>query len=249
MPSPELKPPEKYSLAALLADVYAAPADVFDYVKTAPVRAANWLVPLILVGIMTIVYMMVAYSQPGVLRAIREAQDKAFQQNVTAGKMTQAQADAAEKMTARFMTPAVLGAFGALTGLGSTLMGLFLIALVLWLAVRWVHHSAVEYMKVVEVCALAGMIDLLQKILRTILVVWKGNLLVTASPTLFLENPSVTNRRDDFLSLLDPIEVWWVAILSLGLSKVASIHYAKAALWIFGLWYGFRVALILLTAK
>jgi hypothetical protein len=249
VPSPELPSAQSYSLPALLADVYAAPGDVFDYIKTAPVRVANWLVPLILVAIMAFVYVMVAFSQPGVLYSMQVARDKAFQKNVAAGKMTQAQADAAEKIAARILTPATLRLFSAIGAFAALATGLFLMALVLWLAVRIVHHSGVEYMKVVEVCALAGMIDLLQKTVRSILVVWKGNLLVTVSPTLFLEHPSISNRSDVWLSLLDPIDIWWLAILSLGLSKVASIHYAKAAPWVFGLWFGFRAAATVLTPK
>ena len=49
-------------------------------------------------------------------------------------------------------------------------------------------------MKVVEVCGLALFIDVPQKISAVLLVLWKENLLATASPTLFLANPSTTHR-------------------------------------------------------
>ncbi len=247
MPSPELKPVESYSLGGLLADVYAAPSDVFEYVKNTPVRAPIWLVPLLLASVTAVVYILLAFSQPGVIRSIQETQDKAFQKKVASGQMTQAQADQTQKIAARFLTPGVLKLFGAGGALGALVAGIFLMAFVLWMAVRFVHRSGVGYMKVVEVCALAAMIDVLQKIIRAILVVWKGNLLATASPTLFLTNPGLSHRTALWLSLLDPIDIWWLAVLSLGLGKVASISYAKAAVWVFGLWCGFRAAGILFT--
>ena len=75
-----------------------------------------------------------------------------------------------------------------------------------------------------------------QKIVRSILVVWKGNLLATASPALFITNASITKKTALWWSLLDPIDIWWLAIVTLGLSKVASVPYARAAVWVFGLW-------------
>jgi hypothetical protein len=102
-------------------------------------------------------------------------------------------------------------------------------------------------MKVAEVCGLALVIDVPQKLLRSFLVMWKENLLATASPALFLANPSATNRTHLFLSMIDLVDFWWLAVLSLGLSKVAGIRYRTAAFVAFGVWFGFRIILALLT--
>ena len=107
--------------------------------------------------------------------------------------------------------------------------------------------ARLDYMKVVEICGLALVIDIPQKILRGFLVLWKENLLATASPTLFLANASATNKAHVFLSMLDVGDFWWLAVLSLGVSKAASIRYRTAAFITFGVWYGFRIALTLLT--
>jgi Yip1 domain len=243
----ESQPTREYSLGGLLADVYAAPCDAFDYVKTAPVRAVNWIVPLILSVAMALVFVLVAYAQPAVLRGMRDAQEKAFQKNVAAGKMTQAQADQAQKAVERFMTPTVLKLIGVIFASFGAVAAFFFIALVLWLIVHFGHHSPVGYMKVLEVLALAGIIGILQTAVRVILVIWKGSLLVTFSPNLLLPDLDAHKKKTLWLGLLDPIEIWWLSILTLGLSKVASIPFAKSALWVFGLWYAFRVVAILLT--
>ncbi len=125
--------------------------------------------------------------------------------------------------------------------------GLFLMALVIWFGLKVCCGGQIDYMKVVEICGLSLVIDVPQKLIRILLVSWKGNLLATASPTLFLANPSTTHKTDVFLSMIDVVDIWWLAVLSLGVSKAASISYRNAALVTFVVWYGFRIILTLLT--
>ena len=63
-PPPETAPSEPSSLTDRLTNVIAAPGEVFPEIKNAPVRSSNWLVPLILACIATVIYVSVAFSQP-----------------------------------------------------------------------------------------------------------------------------------------------------------------------------------------
>jgi hypothetical protein len=249
IPSPpsEGASPEPSSLTDRLTNVIAAPGEVFEEIKSAPVRASNWLVPLILSAIATAVYICVAFSQPAVLRAMQDQREKAVQKQVASGKLTQAQADQASAAAERFMTPAILKIFGAGGAILASAAGLFLMSVGIWLGLKWCAGTTLDYMKVVEVCGLALVIDVAQKFLRVWLVVWKGNLLATASPTLFMANPSATNRTAVILSMFDVVDFWWLAVLSLGVSKIASIRYRTAAWVTFGVWFGFRIIAVLLT--
>jgi hypothetical protein len=246
-PAPECAPTEPSSLTDRLTNVIAAPGEVFTEIKHTPVQTANWLVPLLLVCLAGVFYGVMALSQPGVLRGIEDTREKAMQKQVAAKKITQAQADQASAIAERFMTPAVLKIFGAGGAICASVGGLFLMALALWLALKAATAASLRYMKVVEVCGLALMIDLPQKIIRTWLVTWKENMFVTLSPTLFVAHPDMHNRTDVLLSMFDLIDFWWLAVLSLGLCKVASIPYRTAAFIAFGLWFGFRIVTALLT--
>ncbi len=246
-PPPENAPSAPSTLTDRLADIIAAPGEVFAEVKIAPVRASNWLVPLVLSCITTAVYLCIAFSQPAVLRVMKEQRDTAMQKRIAAGKLTQAQADQAAAAVEQFMTPAIMKIFGAGGAIVVEVAGLFLMGFGIWLSLKCCTAARLEYMKVVEVCGLALLIDVPQKILRSGLVLWKENLLATASPTLFLANPSATNKAHVFLSMFDLVDFWWLAVLSLGVSKVASVRYRTAALITFGVWYGFRLVLALLT--
>jgi hypothetical protein len=240
-------PFEPSSLTDRLVNVIAAPGEVFAEIKNAPVRASNWLVPLILACILAAVYISIAFSQPAILRDLQVQREKAVHKQVVAGKITQAQADQAAALTERFMTPTLLKIFGAGGAILASAAGLFLMGFAIWLALRCCSAARLDYMKVIEICGLAYVVAVPQLILRSFLVLWKENLLATASPTLFLANPSTANKAHVFLSMLDLGDLWWLAVLSLGLSKVASIRYRTAAFITFGIWYGFRIALALLT--
>jgi hypothetical protein len=246
-PPPEAAPSGPSSLTDRLTNVIAAPGEVFEEIKGAPVRASNWLVPLLLACLATAVYMGIAFSQPTVLRGLQEQREKAMQKQIAAGKITQAQADQAAAVTEKFMTPAVMKTFFAVVGILSSVAGLFLMGAAIWLALKFGAGANLAYMKVVEICGLALVLDIPQKILRSFLVLWKENLLATASPTLFLANPSTTNKAHVFLSMIDAGDLWWLAVLSLGVGKVASLRYRTAAFITFGVWFGFRIVVTLLT--
>ena len=244
---PDAVPAEPSSLTDRLTNVVASPCEVFSEVKNAPVRASNWLVPLLMACIATAVYFGIAFSQPAVLQGIQEQQQHALQKKVAAHEITQAQADQGAAMMARIMTPTIRTLLWGGGAILAMVIGLFLMAVAVWLGLKIFTPARLDYMKVVEVCGLSFVIDVPQKLLRILLVSWKGNLLATASPTLFMANPSTTNKADVFLSMIDVVDIWWLAVLSLGVSKVASISYRTAAFITFGVWYGFRIIAALLT--
>jgi hypothetical protein len=247
--TPDAPPSEPSSLTDRLTNVIASPGEVFSEVKNSPVRASNWLVPLLLACIGTTIYIFMAFSQPAVLQGMAEQRQAAMQKKVASGGITQAQADQATAMTEKFLTPTMLKFFGAGAAVIGMIGGLFLMALVLWFGLKLCRGVGINYMKVVEIYGLSLVIDVPQKLLRILLVSWKGNLLATASPTLFMANPNAANKSDVFLSMIDVVDIWWLAVLSLGLSKAASVSYRTAALITFVVWYGFRIILTLLTVS
>jgi hypothetical protein len=246
-PPPEGPPSEPSSLTDRLAGVITSPGEVFEEIKNVRVRASNWLVPLILVCIVTAVYMCVAVSQPPVLRDMREQGHRALEKKVAAGKVTQQQADQYEAMQDKFMTPGVIKVFWSVFAVILSLSMFFIMVTAIWLALKWFTSGRLGYMKMAEIYGLALVIYVPQEILRIWLVLWKQNLLATASPTLFMANPSPSNRMDNFLSFFDVVDFWWLAVLALGLSKVASVSYRTAAFVVFGVWLTFRMVTMLLA--
>src|SRR5208283_1765569 len=100
-PSPALPAPAS-SLAARLTNVFVSPGDVFEEVKVSTPEVNNWLIPILIFSVVGILSTFVIFSQPMVIQEIHDQQAKVFDQQVKAGKMTQAQADQALAMAEKF---------------------------------------------------------------------------------------------------------------------------------------------------
>ena len=73
------------SLAGRLMNVFAAPGDVFEELRTSTPATANWLVPLLLACLVGVSYAFAVFSQESILQSMRETQEKAMQKQVDAG--------------------------------------------------------------------------------------------------------------------------------------------------------------------
>jgi len=60
------------SLGARLLNVYATPGEVFEEVRQSPPSAANWLVPVLLSCLISVISAVAIFSQETVVRQIQE---------------------------------------------------------------------------------------------------------------------------------------------------------------------------------
>ena len=109
----ETAPTEGSSLFVRLTNVYAAPGELFDEVKASPVKTSNWLVPVILACIAIVTFNLALFSQEGIVRELRETQERAMQKQVAAGAQLQV-TGAAVTGRARSNAPESAWAFPAL---------------------------------------------------------------------------------------------------------------------------------------
>jgi len=235
------------SLGAKLLNIFASPGEVFDAVKFQPVAFMNWLVPVTLSCLMGIIFSFVVFSQDAIVHQMREAQEKELQKQVAAGKMTQQQADKAMETMEKFMSPTMFKIFGSIGAVVGSFIMLFLGALIFWLIGTKALKGDFEFMKAVEVCGLANMINLLGGVVYLFLVLMKGSMTATPSPALFLPTFDPANTLHRLLAAINVIELWYVAVLGSALARLANVSYGKAAAWLFGLWMVLRLGLALIN--
>lgn len=231
------------SPAGRLFNIYATPGDVFDEVVAAKPCTANWLVPMLFLCVISVTAVLVLFSQPAILQQVRDQQERVFQKQVAAGKMTEAQAEQARKFMEGFgpNMMRITGSIGAVVG---GFAWLFLVALVLWLLGRWAFKVDFPYLKAVEVVGLANMVACLGAIATTLLAVARGNMAMTVGPALFIRDFDPTNKIQLLLASLNVMTLWQIAVLSLGLAKLSRVSFAKAALGLYGLWATSRALII-----
>jgi len=238
-PIPEPQPVEPStpatSLAGRLMNVFAAPGEVFDEIKTAPHRAANWLTPALLLIVLSWVSAWLVFSQPAIQQQMKDLSNKAIDQQVERGKLTSAQADQARAAAERFgsigykIAAAVVPVFMAF-------ITPFWGGLILWLVGSFALKAPFPYMKAVEIAGLANMILVLDVVVRTLLVLITGNLFATLSLALVVKDFDPQNTVHSLLALVNVMTLWQLAIRSIGLARVTGASVAKVVAWIFGIW-------------
>jgi Yip1 domain len=241
---PTARRPATGSLAGRLINIFAAPDDVFDEVKTNPLSTANWLVPVLVGCLVGIVYVFVAFSQESVIRSVHEMQEarvrKQFEKQVQAGKMSREQADRAADQALQameqFTGPTMMKVFGSFGAVGGSFLYLFVASLVIWLLGAKLFKRGFPYMKAVEAVGLAGMINVLGGIVAMLLVATLGNMAMTPGPVLLVREYDYANPIHRLLSQINVVMLWYLAVLALGLAKLGDVSYGKAAAWLFGIW-------------
>jgi len=239
-PIPEPQSPEPtapaMSLAGRLMNVFAAPGEVFDEIKAAPPRVANWLIPVLAVAVIGVISVCIMFAQPAIRQTIHEQQVKALDQRVQQGKMTQAQEDQTLQMMDRFMGPTILAVGGSVTMVIYSFISVFWWALVLWLLGRWFLKAQFGYLKAVEVAGLASIILILGLVIGTLLTVILGRLYAGPSLALLVSDFDPTKRLHLLLGAANVIYFWHAGVLGLGLAKLSATPAIKAATIVFSYW-------------
>jgi hypothetical protein len=243
-PALESEPLPTMSLGGRLFNIFTNPGDVFDAVKVLPTTTWGWLLPVFLSCLMGIIHVQVMFSQPAIIQSIKEKQSQEVQKMVDAGKLTADQADQAEERMARFMGASFLKIFGSVGVLVSVFVLTFVIGLGIWLVGTKIMQGQFPYMKATEVTALAGMIGVLGALVTMFLMVAKGDATVNPGPMLLLEKFDATNKTHLALASLNPITFWYMAVLGIGLGKVANVKVVRAMVWVFGCWAIIRLVVI-----
>jgi hypothetical protein len=234
--SPTTPPAPSTSLMARLLNVFATPGEVFEEVKAAPSSVANWLVPALLCSVVGVLASFLIFSQPAIIQQIHEQQAKMFDDQVKAGKMTQAQADEAVVAAEKFSGPTVLKFFGSIGAFFGSFVSLFWWGLLLWLIGRFALKAELGFMKVLEVAGLASAISVLEALLKTLLVFGLSNPMASPSLALLMKNPNPQNKLYMLLSLLNIMTFWVLAVRSIGLARLAGLSFGRVATWVFGVW-------------
>lgn len=230
------------SLVARLLNMLAIPGRVFEEVLASPHRVWNWLLPALLAGIIGAAGAVLVAAQPEFQQAIRQRQERMIEKQVQAGKMSRAEAQRTLQWLNQLAAP---GALKLLGGLGALLGGLARVCwwgLVLWAMGRWLLRAESRLPKALEIAGLANMILVVGATATLALVTTTGpNGLEWIAP----DNSPVPTRRERALFWVSSLfEIWFLAVISTGLARLAQTHFFRAACCVLGYW---MISEVLLT--
>ncbi len=231
--SPDLPPSS--SLFGRMANVFAAPGEVFQEVKAGPPSTANWLAPALILILAGWLGGWLVLSQESVKQQLSDLTTKAIDRQIEKGKIPKEQAEAARQAGQKY------GGIGVKISMVATpVLAAFFTpfwwGLILWLVGNQALKGAFGYMKAVEVAGLANMIGLLDAVVKTLLIIALGNVFAAPSPALFLKDFDPQNTGHALLGALSVMTLWLLAVRSVGLARLSGASFGQAAAWVFGLW-------------
>ena len=237
-------PKPAMSLTARLFNVFADPGEVFEEVKNGKSSAANWLVPALIYLLAGVISVAVIFSQPAIVQQIHDQQAAAMDQQVKAGKITQAQADQALTMMDKFAGPGMLKIFGGVGAAIAAFVHIFWWAFVLWLMAMLVLKQKIPFFKMVEVAGLATMILVLGAVITGLLTIIMGKLGITLGPVLLVGNYDMKNRLHLLLAALNVFNFWIIAVSACGLGRLTNTPFPKALVIVGIYWLAYSLFFI-----
>jgi hypothetical protein len=245
IPEPSADVPKPaMSLTARLFNVFADPGEVFEEVKDSKPAVANWLVPAVILAIAGVLSAFVIFSQPAIVQQIRDQQASAMDQQVKAGKMTQAQADQALAIMDKFAGPGMLTIFGSVGAVIGAFIHVFWWAFILWLMALLVLKKKIPFLKTAEVIGVATMIIVLGAVITTLLTVITGKLGITLSPALLISNYDTKSKLHLLFAALNVFNFWQVGVSACGLTRLTGTPFAKTLLIVGIYWLAFALFLV-----
>ncbi len=251
-PDPPAPVAPKMSLAARLLNIFAVPSDVFEEIRTSPHSAANWVVSALLGAIVGAISVVIILSQPAVIQKIREQQDQAIEKRmeklVQAGKLSRQDVEKQKELAEKISSPAIMKSFGAATAVAMSFARVFFWALVLWLLSRWLLRTRLDYMKLAEVVGLAAMIGILGAVVKLLLQVNFSNPTSSPSLAIFIREMDPRNPLHMLLGVLNLFDFWELAVIALGVAKLAGTSFGRAGFAVIGFWAVWSSILIVVSA-
>lgn len=232
---PEASPPAPTSIFARLANVVAAPGDVFEEVKTAPANFWNWLLPTLLLIAVGCAGTWLIFSQPAMRQQQDDAQAKVIQRLVEKGKIPREQAEAMQQNAGggaawKYITGPALGVVAF--GFASPFWGAFLI----WLIGSKIHKGGYGYVKALEVAGLANTIAVLGSLVKTLLILALGSIYASTSAAMVLKEFDPFNLTHATLAMLDAFGLWVCVVRAIGMARLGNLSLGLCLAWLLLIW-------------
>jgi hypothetical protein len=242
---PDVNPSETATtpstLGSRLVDIFVSPGEVFDGLKGAQKSTGNWLVPLILGIVISIVTIFVIFSQPTIQQQMIDTQHHQMEKQVLAGKMTQEQMSQAESMIPK-PGSLIWNIFGIVGATIVTAIIILLVALIVWLIGRFVFKAPVKYRLLLEMTGLSYMVMVLGSALSILTILALDSLYATPSLAIVIKEYNVDSSIHKLLSQLNIFSIWFVALLGIGLAKICTVNVMKGVIWTLGIFVVFVLA-------
>ena len=230
-----------------LVGVFTEPGNTFKTISHFPAKTIDWILPLLLLIIVTIISTILIFSNPIIKNNMVEKQKANIQKLADNGTITQEQANTQKDMTERFMSGPL---FYVIQG-GAVFFGFLLIFFVVtafyFMLIKFVMKGEGGYKNMLVAYSLPSYILVIQSILVVILSITSDKMAMGTNLAFFL-GMDIKDFLGFLLSKVDPLSIWFYVVLGIASAKMfKSEETGKYIGMIIGVWLVGNIVLFFLA--
>lgn len=249
---PDIEEEIQLTHADKLVGVFTEPVKTFEKMSKEPTKFYDWLLPVLLLIIITNVAMIILMTNPQIKYAVQEKTinqvQKQFDEMVEKGQITQEQADQQiEIMRERFeQSGQVQRIIGIVTSAIGIFIFFFVISGVYFLFAKFILKGEGTYQHAMTAYGLPMYVFTIQWIIIVIIGFIVGKMFTDTSVASFFDLDKST-FVGFILSKADIFSIWFYWLIAIGFAKLfKSTETAKYILMVFGVWIGFSIIFFLI---
>ncbi len=236
------EPAKPMSFTDTIAGIFASPGDIYEQVRLAPPRASTWVIPTLILILLSIATMLLVTNDPILMDQMMAPQREAIAKAVQDGRITQ---DAADRQAQMMGAGSPFFLIGLLVGTPISLfVMLFLFSLLFWLIGKLIMKSTAPFMKVVEVYGLTFYISALGVLVTAALRFALESFHASPSLALLVLPFDIHNKMHIALSMVNVFTIWGLVVTSIGLAKLFQRDFPKVLVLIVAVWILLSIVLI-----
>lgn len=236
--------PEEMSLIDKLIGVLVEPSRVFEYIKVKGSKTVDWLIPILLLIVFTILSSWTIMQNPEIKADLDAKQRAAIEENldkaVKEGKITQQQKEEQLEQIEKFTGGPAMQIIQYISIAVFMFVFLFVLSGVYFFIWTFLLKGQGKFSDAVSVYGLSTVISLIEVILVAIVSLLMAKLINGISVAAFLDVEKGTTLSYA-LSKINPFTFWWLYVIGVGLSKVFVVPKGKSLITIFALWFVYVV--------
>lgn len=237
-----------------ISGMITAPGETFDLISKFKPKVIDWLLPILVLIIVSIlsnfVMMKVPYLKNDILERQMEIIKENYEHQVETGEMTAEEAETQyNKIVERIQESG--GGTGIIgTGIGiifGVFLFFFIVALGFFILAKFILKGRGSYGQALVAYGLPFYITAIQAILITLISVLAGDAISSTSLNTIVgaDNLSLSGF---LMAKIDPMRIWFYALVGIAFAKMfKSDNTTKYIISVFALWIGFGLLLLLLA--
>jgi hypothetical protein len=236
-----------------IVGLFTEPEKTFSKMSNYPPKTVDWIIPILIVIVITILSQIVLMNNPVIKHAIMEKNiakiEKQFKQMVDKGQLSQAQADEQlDTIRERMGKGGVLQLIGIIVGIPIvTFILFFIVSGVLLIIAKYIIGGEGTYSSAMAAYGLPFYIISLQIVIMVI-VALVMNKFLTGVSVADLMSSDKSSFLGFILGKLDIFSIWFYVLVGIGLAKMfKSVNTSKYIIASLSMWIGFSLLFFLLA--